>query len=95
MILRHPVAETVHDIADHDRMVAVKGIAASAEIVVLPSRREHVVDTVVNALETHKGPVLVSLRGVVKDDVQIDLDLVVLEQLDELLELGSFLIVLQ
>ncbi len=93
MVLGHPVPETVHDIADDHRVIAVEGIAAAAEIVVLSARGEHIVDAVVHALEAHEGTFAVSLRRVVEHDVQDDLDLALLEQLDQFLELGPLLVI--
>ena len=93
MVLGHPVPETVHDIADDRGMITVEGVAAAAEIVVLSSRSEHIVDAVVNAFEAHEGTGTVSFRSVVEHDIEDDLDLVLLEELDQLLELGSLFVI--
>ena len=94
MILGHPVSETVDDIADDGGVIAVEGIAAAAEIVILSARSQHVVDTVVDTLETHEGTGAVALCGMVENYIQIDLDLVFFQKPDQSLELGSLLVVL-
>ena len=68
-------------------MIAVQGVAAAAEIVIIPIGRQHVVDVVVKALEGEEGAHLIALGGVVKDHIQDDLDPIVVEGFDQLLEL--------
>ena len=51
MIFDHPVPQTVQDHLLHHRMVAVERIAAAAEIVVIPIRRQHVVHVIIDALQ--------------------------------------------
>ena len=51
VICHGPVAERVEDHLLHDRMVAVQGVSAAAEIVVFSIRRKNVVDIVVKTFE--------------------------------------------
>ena len=74
-------------------MIAVECISAAAEIVILSARCEHVVDAVVDALETHKRAPAVTLGGMVEYYIQNDLDLVFLQDLDQSLEFGTLLVV--
>ena len=54
-------------------MVAIEGIAAAAEIIILSIRRQQIVNIIVEALEREKRPSLVAFGGVVEHYVQIDL----------------------
>ena len=94
MVFRHPVAQTVHDKAADLRMVAVEGIAAAAEVVVVSSGRLCVIDIAVYPLEGEKRAVPVSLCRVVEDHIQDHFDPLILEEPDHLLEFVSFLVVL-
>ena len=93
MILGHPVPETVNDIADYSGMVAVEGVSASAEIAVFSSRSEHVIDAVVHTLKGHEGTCAVPLCSVIEHNIQINFYLVVLQDLNQILELRSFLVI--
>ena len=54
-------------------MVAVDGVAASGEIVILPLRIQHIVNVVVEALEIDEGPVLISLCRMIEYNIKDNL----------------------
>ena len=83
----HPVPQAGEDHLLYDRVVAVHGVPAAAEVIVAALRREEVVHIVVKPLEGEDGAVLVALRRVVEDHVQDDLNAVVVEILHQLLQL--------
>ncbi len=95
MVVDRPVAQTVHDHLPHDRMVAVQGVPAAAEIIIMPVGGQHVVDIVIEALEGKAGPHLVPLCRMVKDHVQDALDAVIIELLDQVLQLFALLVILR
>ena len=74
VIVDRPVPQTLHDQFLDDRMIAVDGIPAAGEIIVIPIRRQHIVDVVVEPLEGYERPVFISLRGMVENHIQNDLD---------------------
>ena len=90
-----PVAQAADNHLVDNRVVAVQGVSAAAEIVIVSLGGEEVVNIVVEALEGEEGPVLVALRRVVEDHVQVDLDPVFVAVLDEPLELVALPVVLQ
>ena len=55
-------------------MIAVDGVPAAGEIVVISIRREHIVDVVIESLEGYERPVFIPLRGMVEHHIQNDLD---------------------
>ena len=75
-------------------MVAVEGVAAAAEIIILPVRREHVIDPVVKALEAEARPLFVALRRMIEHHVQDHLDPVFMQRPDQLLEFRPLPVVL-
>ena len=95
MVSGDPVAQAVQNHLPHDGVVAVDRVAAAAEIVVLPLRRQQVVDVVVKALEREEGPLFVALRRVVEHHVQVHLDTVLLECLDQTFQLVALPVVLR
>ena len=88
-----PVPQAFQDHLAHDGVVAVQGIAAAAEIIVIPVGRQHIIDLIVEALETEGRTLFVALCGMVEHNVKDDLDAVVVEGLDQDFQLGAFLVV--
>ena len=66
--------QALHDHLLHHRMVAVDRVAAAGKVVVVPLRRQHVVDIVVEALEGNELSVLIPLRRMVEYNVKDHLD---------------------
>ena len=87
VIFGRPVAQAIEHKIAHHRVVAVQGIARTAEIEVIPLRGEHVVGPVVQALERQGGSVLIALGGVVEHHIENHLDAGTVQLLDQLLEL--------
>ena len=86
-VAHRPVAQAFQDQLADDGVVAVQGIAAAAEIIVIAARREHIVHLVVEALEAEGGPLLVALGSVIEHHVQDHFYAVVVEGLDQHLQL--------
>ena len=74
-------------------MVAVQGIAASAEIIVFAVRSEHVIDVVVKSFETEGRTDLIAFGGMIEHYVQDHVDLVVVERFYEFFQLHPFPVV--
>ena len=83
----HPVAQAVQNHLPDDGVVAVHGVAAAGEVVILPVGGEQIVDVVVKALEGEEGAFFVALGGVVEHHVQIDLDAPAVASLNQPFEL--------
>ena len=81
----HPVAQAVQDVVSHHGIVAVHGVAAATEVIVVAVRREQVVRLVVYAPKRDVGPHLVALRRVVEHNVEHYLDSIPVEPLDHVL----------
>ena len=94
MVIGHPVAKTFHNKALYNRVIAVHGIAAAGEVVVLRIRRQHVIDVIVNALKGNERAALSALCGMVEDHIQNHFDSVLLQKLDHLLQLPTLTVVL-
>ncbi len=75
-------------------MIAVQGVSAAAEIIVIPLCRKHVINLVVKPLEAEHTALLISLCRVVEHDVKNDFNSVVVKLPDEGFQLFSFFIVL-
>ena len=88
VIVVDPMAEAMEDHLADDRMVPIERIAAAGVVaVVLAAVFEHVVDAVLQALETQRRAVLVAFGRVVEDDVEDDFDAGGVQGADHLLEL--------
>ncbi len=66
-------------------MVAVQGIAAPAEIIIIAFRCQQIIDIVVKSLEGEERSLLVAFCRVIQYHIQIDLDPVLVEDLDQVL----------
>ncbi len=75
-------------------MIAVQRVPAAAEIVIIPVRRQDIIDVIVDAFERETGAVVIPLRRVVEHHIQDDLDSVLLQFIDQLLQLVPLVIVL-
>ena len=93
-VVGHPIAQTVQNHLVDNGVVAVEGVAAAAEIVIIPLRGEQVVNIVVKALEGEEGAPPVALGGVVEHHIQIDLDAPPVGLLNEQLQLVALPVVL-
>ncbi len=82
-VAHRPVAQAFQDQLADDGVVAVQGIAAAAEIIVIAIWRQHIVNFVVEALEAEGRPLFVTLRGVVEHHVQDYLDAIIVQGLDQ------------
>ncbi len=91
--LRHPVAQRVHDQLKHVRVPHEQAVPGAGGVVVEVLRvvDQAVVGLVVQALEAQRRAHLVSLGGVVVDDVEDDLDACLVHRLDHALELLDLL----
>ena len=90
MIGGHPVAETVQHHIAHNGIVAVHGVPAAAEVIVIPVGCQQVIGAVVNAAVGDGGAVLISLRRVVENHIQDDLNSVLMKMADLGLQLVGF-----
>ena len=89
-----PVAQAIEDeVADHG-VVAVEGVAATAEVEVIAVGCEEVVGLVVEAAEGNDGAGRVALGGVVEDNIEDDLDTGGVERFDQIFEFVDLLAVL-
>src|SRR5262249_372804 len=70
---RYPEAQTGHDQVAHDRVVAVDRVAAAGKVEVMPIAAEQIIQLVIQAPEGIGAAGVVSLAGVVEDDVEDDL----------------------
>src|ERR1035437_9491380 len=87
MILGGPVAKAVEHEGPDDRVVAIQGVSTTTEIVVITIGRKDVVRLIVDAAEGNKRPLLISLGGMVKDNVEHYLYARLMELSDERFEL--------
>lgn len=92
-VIHRPVTQTFQDKLLYHRMITVQGVSAAAEIVVIAVGREHIVNIVVQSLETESGAVLVTFRRMVEHYVQNYFDPVVVERFDQGFQLCSFPVV--
>ncbi len=66
--------EAVADEGPDDRVIAIEGIAAAGEVLVVALILvQHVVDAVVEAAKAYAGPKLVPLGGMIEYDIQVSL----------------------
>ena len=63
-------------------MIAVERITASAEIIIMTVRREHIIHTVVQPLEGKGRTVFIPFGCVIEDHIQKDLYAVFIQLLD-------------
>ena len=70
MVVGHPVAQTLHNHVTHIGVVAVQGITAAAEIIVIALRCQHVICLVVDAAIGDIWALLVAFSGVVEHYVE-------------------------
>ena len=89
----HPVAKAVHEELERARVRQVQRVAAAGVVAVRAAivRLEAIVGGIVDAPEAERGSAVVTLRGVVIDHVENDLDARVVQALDHGLELGDLL----
>ena len=64
-------------------MIAVEGIAASAEIVILSIWREHIVNIIIKAFKTEEWTVFISLSCMVKHHIQKYFDTIFVQFFDQ------------
>ncbi len=95
MVGRHPIPQAVQNHLPHDGMVTVERIPAAAEIVIVPVRGQEIINIIVKAFKREKRAVLIALGGMVKYNVQKDLNAVFIEQPDQLLELVALAVILR
>ena len=76
MISRGPVPQTLQDHLMHNRMVAIQGIAAAAEIIIVPIRRKHIVDIIIKPFKGEARAMLVPFRRVIEHHVKNTLNAV-------------------
>ena len=92
MHLDHPVMEAVADEGPDDRVIAIEGIAAAGEVLVVALVLvQHVVDAVVEAAKAYAGPELVPLGGMVEYDIEYHFDARPVKGAHHLLEFGHLL----
>src|SRR5579884_4113492 len=95
MHLLDPIAQAIRNQLHHKRMVALARVATTRiiHIPLLVLRVEHIVDLVINALETDGGTPMIALTRMVKNDVQNHFDPCLMERLDHVAkvpQLASF-----
>src|SRR5262245_45548068 len=83
MILGDRVAKALDDEVADDRIVAVKSVAAAAEIVVKALGGEHVIGLIVQPAERDRWTLLVAFGRVIEDHVEDDFDAVSMQLLDQ------------
>ena len=70
----YPVTETIENHLTDDRMISIDCISTSGVIAVTTSIRvEHVINTVLQTLETQYGSAFIALASMVEYDVENDL----------------------
>ena len=74
-------------------MIAVHNISASAEIIVMSVWSQHIVNIIVNSLETKTRAHLVAFCSVIKYNIKNDLDSIFLQLPDQVFEFISLVIV--
>ena len=94
MIVDRPVPQALHDQLLDNRMIAVDGVPAAGKIVVIPIRRQHIVDVVVEPLERYERPIFISLRSMVENHIQNDLDARRMEIADQRPQLVPLVVIL-
>ena len=89
--------ESIHPVADrpipkalqnqlvNDWMITVQGIAATAEIIIISIRCQHIINLIVKALEAEGGTILITFSRVVKYHIQDYFDPIVVKLSYELL----------
>ena len=82
-VVDRPILQTFQDHLPHHRMVAVQSIAAAAEIVIVPIRRQHIINLIVKSFETKCGTFFISLRGVIEHNVQDHFDPILMQLPDQ------------
>jgi hypothetical protein len=82
--LPHPVTETVDNHAPHDRMIRVQRVSSTAVIGVARTVAfQDVVSSVVDSTKVEGRAGVVSLSGMVEDDVQADLNARAMQRLHQ------------
>ena len=79
LVFHCPQTQTIHNKIAHNRMIAVHNISASAEIIVMSVRSQHIVNIIVNSLETKTRAHLVAFCSVIKYNIKNDLDSIFLQ----------------
>ena len=77
----YPIAQAVQDHLTYDRMVAVQGISASAEIIIVSVGCQKVVNIIIKTFEREKRTVFISFCRMVEYDVQIYFNSVLVKDL--------------
>ena len=93
MIGSRPVPQAFQDHLMHNGMVAVQGIAAATEIIVIPVRCQHIVNVIVKSFEGKAGSSLISLRRVIKYHIQNTLNAILMKGADQFFQFRSFFII--
>ena len=75
-------------------MVAVQSVSTAAEIVVISVRSQHIVNVIVESLETEGRSLLIALCGMIEYNVEDDFDPVCMKFTDQCLEFCTFSVVL-
>ena len=89
VIVVNPIAETMENHLADDRVVAVEGIAAAGVVAIgAAAVLQHVVDAILQALETERGAIFVPLGRVVEHDVENHFDARPVQRPHHLLELA-------
>ena len=88
------MAQTVHDKVAHNRVVTVHNITTSTEIIIMCIRCQHIINIVVNSLETEARSHLVSLRRMVKYHVKNNPNSVLLQFADQMFQLIALMVML-
>ena len=93
LIIDRPEMQTFHDHLLNDGMIAVHRVAAARKVIIVPFRRKHVIDIVVEALEGNKLSVLIPLRRMVEYNVKDHLDPCLMKRMDQLPQFSSLPVV--
>ena len=75
-------------------MVAVHGVAAAAEVIIISFRRQQIVYIIVKALKRDKRSVLISFSRMIKHNIQNHLNPILMQRLDQLFQFQSFPVIL-
>ena len=87
VIVRNPVPQCIQNTVPHYRIVAVHGIAASAEVIIITVRRKQVICFVIYAPVGNVRPLLIALRRMVEYNIEYDLDSCPVQTLNKILQL--------
>ena len=87
VVVGHPVAQALHNHVTHIGVVAVQGIAAATEIIVIALRGQHIIGLVVDAAIGDVGALLVALSGVVEHHVEHHFNAVLMQLFHHVLQL--------